>query len=285
MWDVLLDTLIDSLKMLPFLFGAYLLLEYIEHRSSDKLKNILAGSGKFGAFWGSLLGAVPQCGFSVAAANLYAGRVITLGTLAAVFLSTSDEAVPILLANPGSLPMMFKLILYKIVIAVIAGFAIDLFIRMQHREKKDALDAEHEAMHEVCHDCDCEHGILKATLKHTAQIFVFILIVSLALNALIAVIGEERLSVLLMSNSIFQPAIAALFGFIPNCAASVVLTQLFISGTLSFGSAIAGLCTSAGIGLLVLFKTNRHLKENLGICLLLFAIATAAGMLIQGLGL
>ncbi|MEG0873426.1 MAG: putative manganese transporter [Clostridia bacterium] len=288
MLEIILDTLIDSLKMLPFLFISYLIIEFIEHKSSEKINNALSKSGKFGAVVGSLLGCFPQCGFSVTAANLYAGRVITIGTLIAVFVSTSDEAIPVLLSSPGNWPTLLKIILIKVIIAVIVGVLIDFFIRKKHTKKEILQDSNKHlkdmCKHSNCH-CDTEEGILKPALKHTFNIFVFILIVAFILNCIIAFIGQDRLSTLLLSGSIFQPVIAGLIGLIPNCAASVLLTQLFLEGSISFASVIAGLCTGAGIGMAVLFKVNNNLKENLKILVGVYIIGVAAGIILQLIGI
>lgn len=281
LWDVLKDTAADGIKMLPFLFAAYFVIEYVEHQSAGRLQNALKGFGRFGAVGGALLGCVPQCGFSAAAANLYAGRVITLGTLIAVFLSTSDEAIVVLLAHPGSMGVIGKLLLVKIVIAVSAGVLIDCFF------VKAASDADtHDHLKEMCTHCHCDdHHLLGSALRHTLQIFVFVFAFSFVLNCCIAAVGEETLSCLLMQNSLLQPVIAGLFGMIPNCAASVILTELYLSGSLSFGSAVAGLSAGAGVGLAVLFKVNRPMKENVGIAVGLWVIAVLFGILLQAVGI
>lgn len=278
--DVLKDAVIDSLKMLPFLFAAYLLIEYLEHKSSKKLQAVLR-SGKFGPVGGAVLGCLPQCGFSVMASNLYAGRLISAGTLIAIFLSTSDEAIPVLLANPDRAGVILQLLLVKLLIAIPVGFLIDAVGRRFIDARPEAGE---ENLHHLCEHCGCDHGILKPAIKHTVQIFLFILMFSFLLNLLIAVIGEENLSVILMSNSFLQPLLAGVLGFIPNCAASVVLTELYLAGSISFGSAVAGLCTGAGVGLAVLFKVNRNPKENFKILLILYIVGVLAGMLLQILG-
>lgn len=277
--DVIQETLLDSIKMLPFLFLAYLVIEYVEHRASGKFKNMLVGFGKLGPAGGAILGCFPQCGFSVAAANFYAGRIITIGTLVAVFVSTSDEALPMLLSTPGSAGTILKLLLVKILIAVVAGFLIDFIFS----RKKDSIAPEH--LHDLCHDCGCEHsGILKSALKHTVSIFLFILLVSFLLNLAITYLGEERLGKLLISGSVFQPFVAGLVGLIPNCASSVVLTELYLSGTISFGSVIAGLSTGAGIGLAVLFRVNHNMKQNFAIVGMLYGIGVVSGLILQLIG-
>ncbi len=280
MWELFLDSfldaLLDSVKMLPFLFIAYLILEYIEHRSSTKLEKFL-GSNKLGAVGGALLGCIPQCGFSVTAANLYAGRVITTGTLVAVFLSTSDEALPLMLAHPEAYPMMFALLGIKIVVAVVAGLAVDILVRRFQKGTSNPV----ESIHGMCKSCHCEHGILGSALRHTLSIFIFIFVVMLILNLLVSWIGEEQLAAVLLTGSVFQPLVAGLIGFIPNCAASVLLTELYLAGSISFGSAVAGLCTSAGVGIAVLYRVNRGLKENLFITAVLYGAGVITGMIIQ----
>ncbi len=278
---ILEHTVWDSLKMLPFLFAAYLLIEFVEHKSAGRLERALKGAGRFGAVGGALLGCIPQCGFSAAAANLYAGRVITLGTLVAVFISTSDEAIPVLLAHPGSLGVIGKLLLVKIILAVAAGMVIDLFF-----VKPASTQDTQEHLKKICTHCHCSGGhIITSALRHTAQIFFFIFLFTLVINILIEWVGEENLSTWLMQDSIFQPLLAGLFGMIPNCASSVILTELYLAGNLSFGSAMAGLSAGAGVGLAVLFRANRPMKENIGIAVLLWVVSVVVGILLQGMGL
>lgn len=277
MKEVMLDTLLDSVKMLPFLLGAYLIIEYMEYRAGNRLEGMLAGSGKYGSFGGAILGVLPQCGFSVVAANLFAGRVITRGTLIAVFLSTSDEAIPILLSAPGNGKELLTLIAVKVVIAIAAGLTIDFFDRRRGRINISAARSRN-----ICAHCGCGRtGMFRSAVHHTATIFFFILIVSFLLNSVFFLLGEENVSRLLLTNSPFQPLLAAVFGFIPNCAASVVLAELYLGGGISFGSVVAGLSTGAGIGLAVLFEVNGSWKENLNIVALLYVIGAGAGMLLQ----
>ena len=274
--DIFLDALKDSLVTLPFLFGVYLLIEYIEHKSADRLGNALRKMGPFGAAGGAVLGVIPQCGFSVAAANLFSGRLISMGTLVAVFISTSDEAVPLMLSDPSAIGSLWKLILCKVIIAVAAGVLVDVIAKLL------GLTHEEEPFKDLCADCDCEHhSILHSAIHHTVEIIVFIFVVDLLLNGFMELAGEETVSKLLMTNTVFQPLIAGIVGFIPNCAASVVLTQLYINGVLSFGSVIAGLSTGAGVGLLVLFKTNKHLKQNLSVMGILYFAGVVSGLLID----
>lgn len=269
MLEVLLDTAIDSIKLLPFLFLAYFFMEYIEHKTSDKTKNIIQKSGKLGPFWGSLLGIFPQCGFSAMAANLYAGRIITLGTLIAVFLSTSDEMLPILLSEQAPIDVIFKILLTKLLVGIIAGFVIDLILGKLKKKKEENTISE-VCEHEHCH-CD-EEGILKSSIKHTISIFVYIFVISLVLNTIIHFIGEDNLSNLILNKPILGPVIAGIIGLIPNCASSVLLTKLYLSQVISVSTMIAGLLVGAGVGILILCRVNKSAKENAKIIGLLYAI-------------
>lgn len=276
--DIILDALIDTAKMLPFLFAVYLFIEYLEHKASDKLAASLRKLGPFGPVGGALFGSIPQCGFSVAVSNLYSGRLVSLGTLIAVYIATSDEAVPILISSPQSAGKVWKLIAAKAVIGVIAGLAVDGVIKLTHRRGNQ----ENEPYRDLCKDCGCEeHGVLYSAVKHTAQIFAFLFAVSLILGFAIYLLGEERLDRILMANSAFQPLLAALIGLIPNCSASVILTNLYAAGSLSFGSVVAGLSTGAGLGLVVLYRTNKSLRQNIGITALLYAIGAISGLIIN----
>ncbi len=272
-----LHTLIDTAKMLPFLFGVYLLIEFLEHKASEKMEHAISRLGTFGPLGGAALGCIPQCGFSVAVSNLYSGRLVSLGTLLAVYIATSDEAVPILLANPERAGDVLKLILAKLVIAVAFGFAADGIVRLLKKAGKFK-----DEPNDLCENCGCdEHGIFYSAVKHTLQIFVFLFAVSFLFGLVIELLGEETINKLLMSGSAFQPLLAALIGLIPNCAPSVILTNLYVSGSVSFGSVVAGLSTGAGLGLVVLFKTNKNLKQNIIITLSLYAIGALSGMVID----
>lgn len=281
--DILMDTVLDSVKMLPFLLAAFLLMEWLEKYSGEYMNRMLAKVGHAGPIVGALLGCIPQCGFSVVAANLYAGGILTPGTLLAVFLATSDEAVLILLGNPGRGQDILVLLGVKVLIGTVAGYLIDFLIPKRH---------DHEAdMERICADCGChehgavhEHGhggIVRAALHHTIRVFVYIFIFTGILSFAIELLGIERLSAILLGDSIFQPLIAAVIGMIPNCAASVMLTELYLNGAISFASVVAGLCTGAGIGLVVLFRMNEDVKENLKIVGLLYAVAAVSGVLLE----
>lgn len=320
--DILLDTVLDCLKLLPFLLAAYLLIEWLEHRAGDRFGAFLKRSGRLGPLIGGLLGLVPQCGFSVVCANFYAGGLVSMGTVIAVMLATSDEALPLLLTegigNGMQIAEILLLLATKLVIGVAAGFAVDAVSSVYRRRKapETAPDAakseeEHEAHvhahterecegreHEeysehghnhntLCEHCGCEEqhgfvrGILLPALKHVGSIMLFIFAVTLALNAVVEFIGEDSLKSLLGGSALLQPVIAAIFGFIPNCAASVVITELYISGGLGFGAAVAGLCTGAGTGLLMLFRANRSIRQNLTIMGIMFAVASLSGIILQ----
>lgn len=282
MLDVILDTLIDSIKLLTFLFITYLLMEYIEHKMKHKSKETIQKSGKWGPFFGSLLGIFPQCGFSVSATNLYAGRVITLGTLIAVYLSTSDEMLPIFISEAVSPIIILKILAIKLGIGMIAGFIIDLVINVLTKNKIK------ENIEQVCEEehCHCnENGILKSSIHHTLNIFVYIIIISFIINTIVHFIGEEAIANLLLNKPIIGPLVSALIGLIPNCAASVIITNMYLQKVISFGSMMAGLLTGAGIGLAVLFKTNNEIKENIKIVVLLYSIGVIVGIVIDTLGI
>ena len=277
MLDIILDTLIDSIKLLPFLFVTYLILEYLEHKTGGKAQNVIKKSGKFGPAIGSLLGIVPQCGFSAAAANFYAGKVISLGTLIAIFLSTSDEMLPILISEAAPISLIGKVILIKLLIGMVCGFIIDLFSKFNNKEKNIEKEIEHLCEHD---HCNCEHGVVKSAIKHSLNIFVFIIIVSFILNLLIHFIGEDTISSIFNSNKILGPILASFVGLIPNCASSVILTQLNLSGVIPLSTMISGLLVNAGLGLLVLFRVNNNLKENILITTLLYVIGVLSGFIL-----
>ncbi len=283
MLEIIKDTLIDSVKLLPFLFITYLIMEYIEHKMKHKSKEVIKKSGRFGPLLGSVLGIFPQCGFSVSATNLYAGRVITLGTLIAVYLSTSDEMLPIFISEAVSPIIILKILGIKLLIGMISGFIIDLVISVFNKNKEKQNDEE-EVIGDICEEehCHCnEKGILKSALSHTINIFLFIIIITFIINIAIYFIGEDTISNLLLNKPILGPIISALIGLIPNCAASVIITNMYLQKVISFGSMIAGLLTGAGVGLAVLFKTNHKIKENISIIALLYVIGVISGVIID----
>ena len=255
--DVLADTGLDTLKTVPVLFLAYLLMEYLEHRTSERTTRLIRRSGRWGPALGALIGVVPQCGFSAAASSLYAGRVITASIL--------------------------KILGTKALLGMMAGFIIDAMVRLfrgrKHRPKEDAMDVEHMCKHDHAHQES--DGILISALKHTGKITVYLFLVSLALNALIAFIGKARLSAILSDRLIISELLAGVIGLIPNCAASVVITQLYLEGMIGAGPMMSGLLVGAGIGILVLLRENEPLKKNLAIIGMTYGFGVLFGVLID----
>ena len=274
--DVLMDAAMDSVRMLPFLFAAFCLLEAMEKHAGNFSQRVLTGIRGAGPVLGAVLGCVPQCGFSVLAANLFSGGMISAGTLLAVFLSTSDEAILMILGQPESAGVVGRLLLTKVLIAVAAGYLVDLCFPKLFAGKKE--------IHDLCEkdSCGCghSHGVLLPAWNHTIRLFVYILAFSACLNLILEVAGIGKVESLFWSGSIFQPVLTALIGFIPNCAASVLLTELYMKGVISFAAAVAGLCTSVGVGLVVLWRVNRDQKENLKLMGVLYVVAVVSGIML-----
>ena len=268
MLDVILDTLVDLLKIIPFLFVAFLIMEYFEHSLSKK-KNVLKNK-KVGPIVGSLLGVIPQCGFSVMATNLFSSRVITIGTLIAIYLSTSDEMLPILITNKVSFKLIALILLIKIVVGIIFGYIIDFLWKKKESKDFSICDDDH---------CHCEKGLFKSSLIHTLKISSYILITTFLLNTLIYYLGEDTISKILLKNNFFGPFLASLVGLIPNCSASIILTELYLSKVITTGMLIGGLLTGSGIGLLVLFKVNKDKKENFFILISIYLIGVLVGII------
>ena len=275
MKEVILDTIIDSLKLIPFLLVAFLIIELLEHKLNNKTKKIITKSKKIGPIIGSLLGVIPQCGFSVMATNLYITRIITLGTLISIYLSTSDEMLIIMISEKVEISLILKILLIKIFFGIVYGLIIDKII---NKKKKDK-----ETNYELCDEehCDCNHSILLSAIKHTLHITLFIFIITLIINTIFTLLGDNYLSKILLNNSILSPFITSLIGLIPNCAASVILTELYLNSTISLGALIGGLLTSSGSSLLVLIKNNKNQKENISIILLLYALGVLSGIIIE----
>lgn len=273
MIDIITDTLLDGIKLLPFLFLTFLFMEYLEHKMSDKNKNIIENSGKFGPLIGSILGIIPQCGFSLSATNLFSMRIISTGTLISIYLATSDEMLPILISSNADIKFILFVLFIKFIIGMTFGFLIDFFYR-----KKEEIK-----LHEICIEekCDCENGIIKSSIKHTIHIFIFILIITLILNCMLDIIGESNIESLFLKNKMLSSFLSGLIGLIPNCASSIVITEMYLKNIISFGSMISGLLTNSGIALVVLFKTNKNIKENLKIISILYIIGTICGILID----
>lgn len=281
MLDAILDAIIDSLKLLPFLFITYLLMELLENKASEKSLKVIKKSGKFGPILGSLLGIVPQCGFSVAAASLYAGKIISIGSLIAIFLSTSDEMLPILISSAAPISLIIKILLIKLIIGIVFGVIIDIIF-----SKKNNINIEDDKthIHDICEDehCHCnEDGILKSSIKHTLHIFIYVFIIVLAITILINIIGEDSIANIMTKTNILGPFVSSLIGIIPNCASSVIITQLYLKDMITFGSLIAGLLMNSGIGMLILFRLNKNKKENFLILIILFVISIISGIIID----
>ena len=318
---VLEHSISDTLYLIPFLYLTYLLMEWLEHRTGNKTQEAIKKAGAAGPIVGALLGVVPQCGFSAVSATLYAGRVITLGTLFAVFLSTSDEMLPIFLAEQVPLNTILYIMGTKVIIGMVMGFIVDAIMRLVNRYYQsfkihelcerdncgcigDCATCEedpsrvYEHKDDCGHDCDHSHhhhdhdhddsgwkSIALSALKHTAQVIVYIFLITVALDAIIEVVGEDVLGDFMQSNPTFAVFTSALVGLIPNCAASIVIADLYIEGVLGAGAMLSGLLVSAGVGLLVLIRANRHWKQNVAIIVTLYIIGVFWGLIVNALGI
>lgn len=277
MLDCILDGLFDTLKLLPYLLVTFIILELLEHKLRGNNEKLLKKNKKFGPAIGGILGALPQCGFSSMASNLFSGRVITMGTLIAVFLSTSDEMLPIMLSEDNvDYVMLLKILGFKVLIGIIAGYIVDLL----YRKKQE----KHMHIHELCNEehCDCEHhGIILSSIIHTLKIGLFVLIANLAINIIIFYIGEDNLKNVLLNKNIFTYFISSLIGLIPNCASSVIMTELYLSNLITIGNLLSGLLTGSGLGILLLFKTNKNMKENIAILSTIYSIGVLVGIIVD----
>ena len=276
MQDCLLDGLLDTLKLLPYLLVTFLLLEFIEHKLSKKNQKALTNNKKYGPFLGGVLGALPQCGFSSMAANLFSARVITMGTLIAVFLSTSDEMLPIMISERVDIITVVKIVGFKVFVGILIGFIVDLIYRKSLTKKEDISS--------ICeHDhCDCDHdGIIISSIKHTIKIGLFILIANLLINIIIFKVGEDNVSNLLLHGNIITYFLSSLVGLIPNCAGSVIITELYLANMITVGTMISGLLTGSGLGILLLFKTNKNLKENITVLSIIYFVGVTIGIIVD----
>ena len=283
--ELLLDTLIDAVKdtarLLPFLYLTYLLMEYLEEKAQDHTVALVRKTGKLGPLAGGLLGILPQCGFSAAASSLYAGGVITLGTLLAIFLSTSDEMLPIFISETVSPGTIVRVLAVKALIGIVMGFLFDLLNRLRNRGRDQEA---HRYIHDLCEQdhCHCEEGnIFLSALRHMIQIAVFIFLISIVVGLLIGLVGEDALAGFLTNRPVTGVLLAGLVGLIPNCGASVMITELYIKGILGAGQMLAGLLVGAGVGLLVLFRVHRNIRKNLQITAILYICGVAWGLLIE----
>lgn len=273
MINIIIDTLLDTIKLIPFLFIAFLIIELLEHKITDKSKKVITKSKKYGPILGSLIGIIPQCGFSVIATNLYTTRIITLGTLIAIYLSTSDEMLPILISEKTDIKIIISILLIKLIFGIIYGIVIDKILnKKEEKENYSICDDEH---------CECEKGILISSIKHTIHILTFILVTTFILNILFNYLEKDFISKLFLKNTILSPIITCLIGLIPNCGASVVLTELYINNAISFASLIGGLLTGSGTALLILFKENKNLKENIKITILIYLLGVISGIILE----
>ena len=276
MTDLLLDVLLDTLKLIPYLFITFLIIELLEHKLSSKNTKILAKNRKIGPLFGGIFGALPQCGFSAMASNLYSSRIITKGTLIAIFLSTSDEMLPIFISEQVSIIRILQIIGFKVIVGILIGFIVDLIFR---NKEKNELN-----IHEMCEhdDCNCEEdGILLSSIKHTLKTTFFILIANLVIGLIIYFIGEDTLKEFLMNKNILSYFIASLIGLIPNCASSVIITEIYLADLISLGTLLSGLLTGSGIGILLLFKTNKNLKDNLTILSIIYFVGVIIGLIVD----
>ena len=279
MLEILEDTIIDTIKLIPFLFITYLIMEYIENKTGEKAKDTIKKSGKFGPLIGGIVGIFPQCGFSVSATNLYAARVISVGTLIAVYLSTSDEMLPIFISKSLPLSTIIVILFIKLIVAIVCGFIVDVVFRKINKGNQEDENIAHMCEDEHCH-CH-EDGVLRSSLKHTLNITAFIFVSSLIINLLINMIGENVIEEFLTNNLIVGPIISSLIGLIPNCAASVIITNLYVENVINGACLISGLLTGAGVGLMILFRVNKNIKENLKIVGIVYFIGVLAGFLLQ----
>ncbi len=313
MLDVLLDALIDTAKLLPFLFVVYFLIEFLEYKKVLEFEHSTLLKGKASPVFGALCGSVPQCGFSVVSAELYSKQKISVAALIAVFIATSDEAFPIMISNYKSIPALLFLMLTKIIIAIITGYAAMFIFKKIFKDDKTAVSRvnidegaqtskkekniksslqvadektdeqadEHTKthLHACCHHDieDQQHFNWKHPIIHSLKIALYIFIANILIGGIIALIGEDNISNFLSTSSAFQPIFALIVGIIPNCASSVLLTELYCQGIISFGSIVTGLCMNAGIGMLVLFRENKNIKQNLFIVLMLIISSLVFG--------
>lgn len=295
--NVFLDSALDTLELLPFLFLTYLAMEVLEHSAEGRMQQLVASSGRLGPVVGSLLGALPQCGFSAMASTLFSGRVITVGTLVAVILSTSDELIPVCVAQGVVVGRLVSIILAKVAIGLVVGLALDVVLRGLHRSGDG-----HTHIHELCEreHCHCDeddaqggehrhaHGrwaIVRSALVHTLQVTVFIFLITLACGLVIEGMGTDALATVLGNHPVRATFLAALVGLIPNCGASVAITELYLDGVLSTGPMLAGLLTSGGLGLLVLFRTNADMRQNLLVTAFVYAVGVIVGLFATSLGI
>lgn len=278
MSEIVIDSVIDSIKLLPFLFLTYLFMEWLEHKTGSAARNRIRTAGKLGPVWGGLLGVIPQCGFSAAASSLFTGRVITVGTLIAVYLSTSDEMFPIMISNAVPAVTIIRILACKAAIGILSGLIVEYVYTHILKKQEGDLD-----IHEICEEerCNCEHGLISSAATHTLKVFAYIFLISLGLNIIIGLVGEETLAGLFTGTPVIGELIAALVGLIPNCASSVVITQLYLDHIIGAGAMMAGLLVNAGVGLLILFRLNHDRMQNFKIIGTLYGLGVFWGIIIE----
>lgn len=281
----LADAFVDSLKLTPFLFVTYIIMGFLEKASKDKSRKMIAAAGPMSPVIGAALGAFPQCGFSAAASNLYAAGIINMGTLLAVFMSTSDEMIPVFIAEKLPVTLLLKLVLAKIVIGAVTGVLVAVlfkrfFVKQEH--EFEVVREEHSCSHGCCHS---NRGILADSAIHTLQIMLFIFLITVVINVIIMFTGKDVLAAFFRANPYLGQIMAGLVGLIPNCAASVIISQLYIEKVISLGALMSGLLVSAGVGLLVLIRENTNVKENITIIAILYVTSLLWGFLVDAIGL
>lgn len=292
--DALLEGLKDTLEIVPFLFVTYLAMEALEHVAAQKTQEWVTRAGHAGPILGALLGAIPQCGFSAMGATLFSARVVSMGTLFAVILSTSDEMLPVFLAGGAAPAQIAALVGAKVAVGMVFGLAVDAMMHLTARDGDG-----HAHIHELCEydHCHCDDtpashsapadknprfhtwlSIGRSALRHTVQVTLFVLVITLVLEVAVDLVGESAVANIAGSHPLQATLVCALVGLIPNCGASVALSELYMAGTIGFGPAFAGLLVSGGVGLLVLFRTNHHPKQNLAITAALWCIGVVCGL-------
>ena len=277
MIDCLIDGLLDTLKVLPYLLVTFIILELLEHKLNKSNEKILSKNKKYGPFLGGILGALPQCGFSSMASNLFSNKVITMGTLIAVFLSTSDEMLPIMISEHTNILVILKIIGFKVVIGILIGFIVDLLYKRKDNKILENINDTCEKEH-----CSCgNHGIILSSIKHTVKIGMFILVANILINLIIFKVGEENLSNILLQKNLLTYFLASLIGLIPNCASSVIMTELYLQEFITIGTLLSGLLTGSGIGILLLFKANKNIKENMLILSIIYFVGVFIGMIVD----
>ncbi|MEG0133929.1 MAG: putative manganese transporter [Clostridium sp.] len=275
-------SLLDLLPMIPLLLITFIVIELMEHKFADKLQNSIKKAGILGPILGALIGIIPQCGFSIMAVAFYSKRMISLGTMMAIFLATSDEAIPVILSMPKSYGILVPFLVLKVLIATTAGYIIDLFINEKSKRLEMVCTRETEQIASVCTETESINykKVIYHSIERTFKVMLYIYGVMVLISLAVEFIGIERLSSGVFSGGILQILAFSIIGLIPNCAVSVGIVQLYSVGVISFASVIAGLCSNAGLGLIYLYKESKSFKKAFSITLLLLIISFIAGGLV-----